>query len=450
MSRHQNTIAEPVEITGKALFSGDEVQVRLRSAEPGAGVLFVRTDLPDSPVVPATVENLGDGYRSTELRAAGEPGREAATIRSPEHLLSACMGLRVDNLVVEVSGEEMPACGGCALPWAEALRESGIVEQSEEKPSFSIADPIAVSEQEATMTGTPAEEDEESGERGLEISYVLQFHNASRPPEVFACKITPENFMNELASARTFAEEEAYGQFEKRNLGGGVTDDNALVVFDDGSVRTPLSREKVEPRLPNEFARHKVVDVLGDLALAGLDIDGRIVAVRSGHGLNATFASRLRRAAEEGEGPEEYFDIRDIQEILPHRYPFLMVDRVLSIEEENKITGLKNVSVNEQYFQGHYPDYPVMPGVLQLEALAQVAGVLLLQKLEHTGKVAFMVSMEGVKLRKPVQPGDQLVLEAEAARVRSRSAQINARGLVRGEVACEAEMRFMLVDREVL
>jgi UDP-3-O-[3-hydroxymyristoyl] N-acetylglucosamine deacetylase/3-hydroxyacyl-[acyl-carrier-protein] dehydratase len=193
-----------------------------------------------------------------------------------------------------------------------------------------------------------------------------------------------------------------------------------------------------------------VLDLMGDLALAGFDIEGKIVAVRSGHGLNGTFVKRLRALKAREKGPEKYLDINEVRKVLPHRYPFLMVDRILQIEEDSKIVGVKNVSINEPFFQGHYPDYPVMPGVLQLEALAQVAGVLLLQKLEHSGKLAFMVSMDGVKLRKPVQPGDQLILEAQVARVRSRSAQIEARATVNNEVTCEAEMKFMLVDREVL
>lgn len=453
MPRQQNTIDGDVSLQGRALFSGDEVNVRLCPAEPGTGVLFVRTDLPDSPVVPASVDNLGDGFRSTVLRAGGEAGREAATIRSPEHLLSACMGLQVDNLVVEVSGEELPACGGCSLPWAEAIQEAGISSQNEAKPTFSFGEPLAVSEDDASITGTPMESEEAEDDEAplLTVSYVLEFTQAPLPPEIHTCTIDPETYMSELAPARTFSEEDAYQEFKERGIGGGVTDENALVAFRDGSIRTPLSQEEADPRFPDEFARHKVVDLLGDLALAGLDIGGKVVAVHSGHHLNAAFAARLRRVVEEREkGPEEYLDIREIRRILPHRYPFLLVDRVISIEEENKITGLKNVSMNEQFFQGHYPDYPIMPGVLQLEALAQVAGVLLLQKLEHTGKVAFMVAMDGVKLRKPVKPGDQLILEAEAVRVRSRSAQVNARGVVRDEVACEAEMRFMLVDREVM
>lgn len=452
MPRKQNTISEAVEVAGTALFSGDEVNVTIRPAEPGAGVLFVRMDMPDNPVIPASVENVGDGYRSTVLRAAGERGREAAQIRSPEHLLSACTGLQVDNLVVEVSGEEMPACGGCAMPWVEALQDAGIEQQNEEKPFFKIETPIALSHDGSSITGTPLEEDEaDEEEEGLTLSYVLEFSQSSLPPQVYTCTLDPEMYVEELASARTFSEEDAYDEFRERGIGQGVTDDNALVVFEDGSIRAPLSQEEKSPRFPNEFARHKIVDLLGDLALAGFDLSGKIVAVRSGHQLNARFASRIRRIVEKEEkGPEEYLDIRDIQEILPHRYPFLMVDRILSIEEEGKIRGLKNVSMNEEFFQGHYPGYPIMPGVLQLEALAQVAGVLLLQKLEHTGKVAFMVSMDGVKLRRPVEPGDQLILEADAVRVRSRSAQIDARGIVEDEVACEAEMRFMLVDREVL
>ena len=436
MPRNQNTIDGPIELSGKALFSGDEATARLCPADPGTGILFTRVDMPDKPVVPAQVDTLGNGFNCTVLR------QDEVQIRSVEHLLSACMGMQVDNLIVEIDGAEMPACGGCSEPYAEALVDAGITEQGLEKPRFVIEESFAVSKNEASVVGMPTEE-------GLALSYVLEFDGDVLPSQVLTLEIDPDTFLKELAPARTFALESAYGEFEKRGLGGGVTDENALVIFDDGSVRQPLSRGEAELRFDDEFVRHKLVDLLGDLFLINMELQGKVVGVRSGHSLNTAFASRVRSIFSEEKAPEEYLDIREIQNVLPHRYPFLMVDRILRIDD-NAIRGVKNVSMNEQFFQGHYPEYPIMPGVLQLEALAQVAGVLLLRKLAHSGKLALMVGMDGVRLRKPVQPGDQLVLEAEAQRVRSRTAQISARGLVNDEVACEAEMKFMLVDREVL
>jgi UDP-3-O-[3-hydroxymyristoyl] N-acetylglucosamine deacetylase/3-hydroxyacyl-[acyl-carrier-protein] dehydratase len=188
------------------------------------------------------------------------------------------------------------------------------------------------------------------------------------------------------------------------------------------------------------------LDLLGDLAVTNFDLQAKIVAVRSGHRLNAAFARQLRRLMDEKKSPPEYLDIGELQRILPHRYPFLLIDRITRIDGEDRIEGLKNVTINEQFFQGHYPSYPVMPGVLLLEALAQTAGVLLLRRLEHAGRVALLISMDGVKLRRPVRPGDQLHTVAEMQRVRSTSARVKARATVEGQMACEADMRFMLVD----
>lgn len=444
MARKQNTISEAVEYSGKGIFTGADTRVRLCPAEANTGILFSRIDLPDSPVVPGTADSLGGGYNCTVLR------QNDVQIKTVEHLLSACLGLRVDNLIVELNGEELPGAGGCAQPYADLLLEAGIEEQKADKATLVIDEPVVASDGVASVLAVPPSEGAASDEGRLEISYVLEVESAAVAPQVVNFCIDPDVYMAELAPARTFAPESAYEEFEKRGLGGGVTDDNAVVIFEDGTFRSPLSRKKAELRFPDEFARHKVLDLMGDLALAGFDIEGKIVAVRSGHGLNGTFVKRLRALKAREKGPEKYLDINEVRKVLPHRYPFLMVDRILQIEEDSKIVGVKNVSINEPFFQGHYPDYPVMPGVLQLEALAQVAGVLLLQKLEHSGKLAFMVSMDGVKLRKPVQPGDQLILEAQVARVRSRSAQIEARATVNNEVTCEAEMKFMLVDREVL
>ncbi len=448
MARKEQTIARSVELSGKGLFSGQESCVRIFPAEPSTGILFSRVDLPDSPVIPAETGFIGEGFNCTALR------HNDIEVLSVEHVLSSCMALDVDNALIEVNCSEMPAAGGCALPYAELLLEAGVEEQGADKKVFRLSNPVAVSQGRASIVGAPGDEEEsadgsEDGE--LLLNYILDFgEKEGLESQVATFPINAETFIRELAPARTWSLEDAYEEFKKRQLGGGVTDENALVLFDDGSVRHPLSRKKARMRFPNEFARHKLVDLLGDLALTGMDISGNITAVRSGHKLNAMFAARIRQMIEREKGPEDYLDIREIRKILPHRYPFLMIDRILSMKDENRVTGVKNVSINEHFFQGHYPDYPVMPGVLQLEALAQVSGVLLLKKLEHAGKVAFMVSMDEVKLRKPVQPGDQLLLEAEVIRVRSRSAHVKATGRVDGRVACEAEIKFMLVDREVL
>ncbi len=435
MPRQQRTIGHAVELSGVGLFSGNEVSMRLLPAETSTGYLFVRTDLPDDPVIPATTEALGAGMQSTTL------SWNEVEVKVVEHLLSACAGLHVDNLIIEVDGDEMPALGGCAAGYAEALREAGIVDQGAERPSLKLARPVTVSEGDSTIVALPDEE-------GLTLNYVLDLGDDYNTTQSFTVTVTPETFMSELAPARTFGREEDRQWFIDQSIGGGIDDANTFVLRKDGSAVQPRSGEPAELLFPDEAARHKAADLLGDMALAGVDLAARVVAIRSGHELNAVFAQRLSQLIEGEARAEEFLDVREIRRVLPHRYPFLMVDRVLRIEGENKIVTLKNVSVNEEFFQGHYPDYPIMPGVLQIEAMAQTAGLLFLRKLAHTGKVALVVSMDGVKLRRPVVPGDQLILEAETVRFRPRLAVVKARGTVNGQVACQADMTFMLADAD--
>ncbi|MEF8788242.1 MAG: UDP-3-O-acyl-N-acetylglucosamine deacetylase, partial [Planctomycetota bacterium] len=341
MGRPQRTIENTADISGKALFGGQETTVRLRPAETGTGVLFVRTDLPDNPVVPATVEALSDGFQCTMLCW------NEVQIRSPEHLLSACRGMGVDNLMVELDSPELPAGGGNAEEYARALQDAGIVDQEEQAYCLELDDVVSISEGDASIVAMPSDD-------GLNISYLLEFEDGEEPPQAYSFSLDNDSYLDEIAPARTFATDAVEREFRQRSIGGGVTDDNAVVVRSDGTVQKPLSQEETSLRFPEECARHKVLDLLGDLMLTNMDLQANIVAIRSGHDLNAAFAKRLSRLREEKEaGPEEYLDIREIQKVLPHRYPFLMVDRVLDIiEEENKIIGVKNVSMNEQYFQG--------------------------------------------------------------------------------------------------
>ncbi len=426
-----------VELSGRALFSGREARVCLQPADPTTGYLFVREDLPDSPVVPANVEALGDGYRCTSLNWNG------VEVQAIEHLLSACYGLGVDNLIIELDGDELPAMGGCPREYGRAMLQAGLVEQEAERRVLAPEETVSIAEGRASIVVLPQQE-------GLTVSYVLDFDEGYHATEAFTLSVDRESYMRELASARTFGLAADYQEFEELAIGGGVTDENAFVLSEDGATLKPRSGDPAELVFSDEAVRHKMVDLLGDLALINADLCARVVAVRSGHALNTSLARQLCRLMEEEVGPEEYLDVMEIRRVLPHRYPFLMVDRVLRLEGDNKIVAIKNVSINEPYFQGHYPQYPILPGVLQLEALSQTAGLLLLRKLEHTGKVCLLVGLDGVKLRRPVRPGDQLNLEVEAIRVRSRSAVVKGRGTVNGQLACEAEMKFWLEDADAL
>jgi len=274
----------------------------------------------------------------------------------------------------------------------------------------------------------------------LTISYQLDYGGPPLGYQEVSFRIKPEVFLKEIAPARTFCPEPEAIEMRKRGLGGGATYENTLIIGPDGPIQN-------EYRFPDEPARHKVLDLLGDLALLGRRLRGEIRAVRSGHALNARLVQELSRLmSEQDEKSETRLDIREIMKILPHRYPFLLVDRVIELDGFERAVGIKNVTVNEHFFQGHFPGRPMMPGVLQIEAMAQLAGVLLREKLKGEKKLAVLMGIDGVRFPRPVLPGDQLLLEAEAMRVKTRSGQVKCRASVDGKTACEAVIKFMIVD----
>jgi UDP-3-O-[3-hydroxymyristoyl] N-acetylglucosamine deacetylase/3-hydroxyacyl-[acyl-carrier-protein] dehydratase len=258
----------------------------------------------------------------------------------------------------------------------------------------------------------------------------------------------PDDFVSQLAPARTFVFKHEADELRARGLGSHLSPKELLVIAEDGPIENSF-------RFADECARHKVLDLLGDLYLVGRPIRGRIFAHKSGHSLNHMLAKRLLEQEEATDRAslvkrDAVLDIRRIQRILPHRYPMLLVDRVLEVEGDHRAVGVKNVTFNDIFFQGHYPGQPIMPGVLIVEALAQLGGILLSQKLEHTGKLAVLLSMDKVKMRHPVTPGDQLILEAVTVRVKSRTGHVRCKAFVGEKLACEADIKFMLVDSEPL
>jgi UDP-3-O-[3-hydroxymyristoyl] N-acetylglucosamine deacetylase / 3-hydroxyacyl-[acyl-carrier-protein] dehydratase len=302
-----------------------------------------------------------------------------------------------------------------------------------------IRKPIQVTLDGATLAALPGPNDK------LELVYDFQ---AAAPVghQTVSFRLGDDDFIQQLAPARTFVFEEEARELRARGLGKHLSPKELLVISPTGPIDNDF-------RFADECARHKVLDLIGDLSLVGRPIRGRIIAFRSGHRLNHMLARRLLEQdanyqREQLVHRDAAMDIRRIQRILPHRYPMLLVDRVLEIQGDERAVGIKNVTFNDIFFQGHYPGTPIMPGVLIVEAMAQLGGLLLSQKLEHTGKLAVLLSMDKVKMRHPVVPGDQLLLEATAVRVKSRTGHVRCKAFVEDKLACEADIKFMLVDAE--
>ena len=438
----QRTLKEPVEYRGVGLHSGKEINITVRPAEAGNGVTFVRVDLENQPVVRAHGANM----KARQRRTCIQDGR--AEVYTCEHLLAALYALDLDNVVVEIDGEEVPGLDGAAGDFFRGLRESGVVESRTPRPTYAVKQPIYVREGSASIVALP-------GSGKLTIEYHLDYPasqnngkgNGNSVPgakQIVGFEMSAENFERDIAPARTFVFQHEVEALRAAGLGKGANPQNTLVVGPDGPQENTLHWD-------DELARHKILDLIGDISNAGVDLDAHIIATRSGHGLNMALVKRIleerEREQEQGEVPSDTgLEIRDILKLLPHRYPFLMIDRVIELDGFQRAVGIKNVTINEPFFQGHWPEQPIMPGVLQLEAMAQLAGVLLLRKLENTGKLAVLWSIDKVKLRGAVVPGDQLRIEVETVRARPAVGHVRARCKVGGRLVAEAELKFTLVD----
>jgi UDP-3-O-[3-hydroxymyristoyl] N-acetylglucosamine deacetylase / 3-hydroxyacyl-[acyl-carrier-protein] dehydratase len=435
----QKTIGREVSLRGRGLFSGEPATVTFEPAEPDAGIVFVREQDGKSAHIRAMIQNVLKRPRRTCLKNG------TLLVETVEHCMAALSGLGVDNAIVRVSGGsvgELPAGDGSSAPFVSLLEEAGVIEQAADLNPLVIRKPEQVSIGDASVAALPGPNDR------LEIIYEFE----APPPlgsQIFRCTLFPgdrQNFVKQIAPARTWVFEHEAVELKARGLGTHLTAKDLLVISPDGPVEN-------EYRFADECVRHKVLDLIGDLYLLGRPVYGRLVAHKSGHELNHMLVRKLL-SQEESMTRESLvhrdaaLDIRRIQRILPHRYPMLMVDRVLEIVGDQKATGIKNVTFNDIFFQGHYPGTPIMPGVLIVEAMGQLGGLLLSQKLEHTGKLAVLLSMDKVKMRHPVVPGDQLLLEAVTVRVKSRTGHVRCRAFVGDKLAAEADIKFMLVDAE--
>ena len=425
MKPTQKTIRTPVERQGIGINLGRAVTLRLRPAEPDTGLVFARTDLPGSPPVPATLEHVAPRERRTVLRS-GE-----AEVQLVEHLLAAVAAFEIDNLLVELDAPELPIGDGSASLFAEMLQQAGTADQDQPRDLLTLRKPITIAGDHGTLVALPASD-------GLTISYTLDYNHIGLPPQHYETHVTPDIFCAELAPARTFVLEREAQALLDRGLGKGASAGNIVVIRDDGSIlNTTL-------RFPDEPARHKALDLLGDLQLTGAGLIAKVFAVKSGHADNLRLVEAIRHDAAPPDAVS--LDIRDILSVVPHRYPFLLVDRVVQIDAARRATAIKNVTANEPFFQGHFPGRPIMPGVLLIECMAQTSGLLLYQRCADANLIAQLMSVDAAKFRRPVVPGDQLHIEVEAVRMGTRTCKVVATATVDGQMAAEATITFVLVQ----
>ncbi len=432
MKKNQKTIQKAVEFEGTGLFTGQRAKLRVSPAPPNSGVTFVRTDLPARPRIPVSPDTVVSKLHRSAVAA------ESAEVETIEHLMSAIGGLEVDNLDVELDALEVPNADGCSRPFVELLRSAGIVEQPEPRRTHVIREPIAVTENDASIVALP-------GNGGLTVTYSLNYPNSPIGQQHLTLDLSDETYARQISPARTFCLESEAQAMVQQGIAKGGSYENTLVWGADGPIQNTL-------RFPDEPVRHKILDLLGDLATLGAGLRAHLVAIKSGHSTNLKLVKRIAAAFEGGDqGPAArvggtLLDVREIAKILPHRYPFLLVDKVVELDGYRRAVGIKNVSFNEPFFQGHFPGQPIMPGVLQIEAMAQLAGVLLMRKSDNQARVAVLLSLDGVKLRKSVVPGDQLRIEVETIKVKARTGEVFARATVEGALVAEASMKFMLMD----
>lgn len=438
--RLQRTITRETEVRGVGFIFGNDVALRFRPAETDSGVVFVRTDLPGRPSVRAHISSVIPRQRRTTIQDG------PAVVEMVEHVMAALSGLRIDNCLIEIDAPETPGCDGSSRAFVEALAPLGTVELDRPREVMVIEQPVTVREGSAVLTAHPGDG------AGFVLSYHLDYGRQSPiGTQSFFLDVSPETFVADLAKSRTFLLEAEAQALRQAGIGSRATVSDLLIFGPDGVIGNTL-------HYPDECVRHKILDMVGDLALLGKDIVGHVVAHRSGHQLNAELVRALIQSAnsEADPGPSgsepakavAALDVSAVMNLLPHRYPFLMVDRVLEIDPGKRITAVKNVSVNEPFFQGHWPGRPIMPGVLILEALAQAAGLMIAQFVDLADKVTVIAAIDEVKLRRPVVPGDQLRLEVTCLRLKSTSAHVHGVAYVGDQVAVEAKMKFVMLDAD--
>jgi UDP-3-O-[3-hydroxymyristoyl] N-acetylglucosamine deacetylase/3-hydroxyacyl-[acyl-carrier-protein] dehydratase len=434
-AKPQRTIRREASFEGVGLHTGARGEVTFRPAPPNSGIRFLRGDLPGKAEVQVRPENAhfdpGAGRRT--ILQQGD-----VQIHTMEHILAAVSGLGIDNLVIETSTMETPEpLDGSAAPIARLLKEAGLEDQERPKRHLKVTKPVRWRHDGIELSAVPY--------NGFKLTFTIDYDHPLIGRQTMSLDITPEAFIEQIAPARTFVLESDIEQLRQAGWIKGGSLDSAVVVGRDKILNPPL-------RFPDEFVRHKVLDLLGDLSLLGGPLLGHITAYRSGHQSHVAFLKHLkaelplpgRRA---GRPPEEW-DATAIMDIMPHRYPMLLVDRITRIEEGESIEGIKNVTLNEPFFQGHFPGHPIMPAVLILEAMAQVGGLLLLNSVEDPNdKLMYFMGIDNAKFRRPVVPGDQIRFVLKLLKLRKGTSKMRGEAFVDDQLVAEAELLAMVVDK---
>jgi UDP-3-O-[3-hydroxymyristoyl] N-acetylglucosamine deacetylase / 3-hydroxyacyl-[acyl-carrier-protein] dehydratase len=432
-SRPQKTIRKSFSFEGVGLHTGKNCRVKVSSLPEGSGLRFYRTDLKaEIPVSPFGVTSTARGTTLT--------GEKNATIHTIEHFLAAIHGFEIDNLKIDMDSEEMPILDGSAVRFCELLQEAGIVEQDAPVSPLKVTEPIELKFGEIHLKAEPAE--------GLFLDVTTSFPYPGLENQRKYFTLKGLNFQRELAPARTFCFEDEVEQLRKQGLIKGGDLDCAIVIGKSGILNGPF-------RFEDEIVRHKTLDLLGDLTLLNRPLWARITVNKAGHRYHVELAKAILKKFGNGDGKPKtiskeglMLDILEIQKMLPHRYPFLLVDRILEMEPNKRIVGIKNVTANEPFFQGHFPGNPIMPGVLVIEAMAQVGGIVLLSVRNGSAdKVLYLAGVDNARFRRPITPGDQIRFEIDVVFDRGKIAKIAGKALVDGQIAVEADITCAFIDK---
>ncbi len=461
----QRTILNPGSITGVGLHTGEKCTMTFKPAPENYGIRFVRIDLGGRPEIPANADNVIDMSRGTTL------GIGEAKVHTVEHVLAAVVGLQIDNIIIELDGIEPPVGDGSAMPYVNILKIAGFVQQNAPKDYLIIDETVVYHEEnkQVDIVALPLD--------GYRATVMVDYQNPALGSQHTGLFDLEKEFVTEFAPSRTFCFLSEVESLANNGLIKGGDIDNAIVIIDKEASDDELEqirkkigvKEKItlgdngilnnkELRFKNEPVRHKLLDLIGDLALIGAPIKAQILAARPGHKSNVEFAKQVRKLYQQKKLVKKFqfvkkegvvFDVNAIQRILPHRYPFLMVDKIIELELEKKVVGVKSVTVNEPFFVGHFPGQPIMPGVLIIEAMAQTSGILILNSLPNfEEKLVYFMQMNNVKFRKPVVPGDQLFLEVELVNKRSKVFMMKGKAYVNDILVAEADFMAGVVNRD--